>query len=142
MKNDAYVSEETDQNTAEERLDLSQFEGHVPGPWVLDNEEVKPLGVILNEDTPDARLIAAAPELLAELIETRKELEWFKQAMTLSNEGFELSDGGTICFPDSGGRIERVDYWGNTVEARSPGQPGYEDWNRLMGDKAWRKTED
>jgi len=64
----AHVSEETDQSTANERLDLSRFEGHTPGPWVLDNDEVKPLGVVLNEDTPDARLIAAAPDLLAALV--------------------------------------------------------------------------
>ena len=25
------------------------------------------------------------------------------------NEGIELSDGGTICFPESDGRIERID---------------------------------
>lgn len=62
--------------------------------------------------------------------------------MTLSNEGFELSDGGTIYYPDSDGRIEYVDYWGNTVEVRNPDHPDYEEWNRLMGDKAWKGDEE
>ena len=43
--------------------------------------------------------------------------------MTLSNEGFELLDGGTIYYPDFDGRIERVDYWGNTMESRYPKTP-------------------
>ena len=62
--------------------------------------------------------------------------------MTLSKEGFELSDGGTIYYPDSDGRIERVDYWGNTMESRYPEDPNYEQWNSLMGDKAWRGYEE
>ena len=62
--------------------------------------------------------------------------------MTLSNEGIELSDGGTIYFPDSDGRIERVDYWGNTMEMRGPDDTDYEEWNELMGDKAWKGDEE
>jgi len=34
------------------------------------------------------------------------------------NEGIELSDGGTICFPKSDGRIERIDKDGNIIEVR------------------------
>jgi hypothetical protein len=34
------------------------------------------------------------------------------------NEGIELSDGGTICFPESDGRMERIDEDGNTMEVR------------------------
>ena len=58
------------------------------------------------------------------------------------DEGIELSDGGTIYYPDSEGRIERVDYWGNTMEVRYPNEDNYDDWNDLMGDKAWKGEEE
>jgi hypothetical protein len=35
-----------------------------------------------------------------------------------------------------------VDYWGNTMEVRGPDHPDYEEWNRLMGDKAWKGDEE
>ena len=69
----AHVSEESDQNTAEERLDLSQFEGHTPGPWhqiLMQGDEynngyldLQNLG--FNGAAQD--LIAAAPDLLADV---------------------------------------------------------------------------
>ena len=46
------------------------------------------------------------------------------------NEGIELSDGGTICFPENYGRIQRIDKDGNTMEVRyqtnNEGQKWYE----------------
>jgi len=73
----SHVSEETDQNTANERLDLSQFEGHTPGPWdyeipetgdniVVDSEGAFVAQVSCREDS-NTRLIAAAPDLLDEI---------------------------------------------------------------------------
>ena len=48
------------------------------------------------------------------------------------NEGIELSDGGTICFPESDGRIERVDYWGNTMEVRYQSDNEGQEWYELF----------
>lgn len=88
------MSENTDQNTANVRLDLSQFEGHTPGPWreILDQgpedfngwDELQEMG--FNDEARD--LIAAAPDLLEELIETRKELDFERNAEggSVSNE--------------------------------------------------------
>ena len=71
------------------QLDLSQFDGHTPGPWGVDDDQgiTEPSGgyvgsVRLNSYCdlsvdPDARLIAAAPDLLAEL----KELRSYKAEM-------------------------------------------------------------
>lgn len=83
MMNDAYVSEETDQNTANERLDLSRFEGHTPGPWDADygpivatldegdSTDVLTIRVPTSEDYEVAwtnqHLAAAAPDLLADI---------------------------------------------------------------------------
>ena len=89
MKNDAYVSENTDQNTAEERLDLSQFEGHTPGPWAFftmgadepyhsvhaDGWETWGIQTPITNGA-DARLIAAAPDLLAALLELVDAIHW------------------------------------------------------------------
>lgn len=62
--------------------------------------------------------------------------------MTLSAEGFELSDGGTILYPEHDGRIVRVDYWGNSMESRNPEDADWEDWNNLMGDRKWEEEEE
>lgn len=48
------------------------------------------------------------------------------------DEGIELSDGGTICFPESDGRIERVDYWGNTMEVRYLSNNEGQEWYELF----------
>jgi hypothetical protein len=51
----------------------------------------------------------------------------------LSDEGVELSDGGTILFPERWcGTIRRIDYWGNKMESRCPEDDNYEDWNELF----------
>jgi hypothetical protein len=81
----AHVSEESDQNTAEERLDLSQFEGHTTGPWhqiLMQGDEynngyldLQNLG--FNGAAQD--LIAAAPDLLAELIKEREEVKRLRE---------------------------------------------------------------
>ena len=46
------------------------------------------------------------------------------------NEGIELSDGTTICFPERDGRMKRIDKDGNTIEVRylsnNKGQVWYE----------------
>ena len=48
------------------------------------------------------------------------------------SDGVELSDGGTICYPDYDGTIKRIDYWGNTMERRRYGDDDYEEWNNLF----------
>ena len=48
------------------------------------------------------------------------------------NEGIELSDGGTICFPEDDGRIQRIDYDGNTMESRYPEADNYAEWYELF----------
>ena len=48
------------------------------------------------------------------------------------NEGIELSDGGTICFPESDGRIERIDKDGNTMEVRYQSSNEGQEWYELF----------
>ena len=48
------------------------------------------------------------------------------------NEGIELSDGGTICFPESDGRIERIDKDGNTMEVRYQSNHEGQEWYELF----------
>jgi len=57
-------------------------------------------------------------------------------------EGIELSDGGIILYPDNSGAIERWDGTGDRMETRHPDHPDYEEWNRLMGDRAWKGDEE
>ena len=73
------------------KINSNEFEGHTPGPWYLDDApDVKHPSVILADDgativaeamtvvaeqhdaEANARLIAAAPDLLAALIEAQK----------------------------------------------------------------------
>jgi hypothetical protein len=72
----AIVSEEKDQNAEIPReIDLSRFEGHTPGPWYLNTPDPDPPRTVrfisdvctdlLGATDADARLIAAAPDLLA-----------------------------------------------------------------------------
>ena len=48
------------------------------------------------------------------------------------NEGIELSDGGTICFPESDGRIQRIDSGGNTMEVRYQTNNEGQEWYVLF----------
>ena len=48
------------------------------------------------------------------------------------NEGIELTDGGTICFPESDGRIERIDKDGNTTEVRYQSNNEGQEWYELF----------
>jgi hypothetical protein len=48
------------------------------------------------------------------------------------NEGIELSDGGTICFPENDGRIRRIDKDGNTMEVRYQSNNEGQEWYELF----------
>ena len=48
------------------------------------------------------------------------------------NEGIELSDGGTICFPESDGRMERIDKDGNSMEVRYQSNNKGQEWYKLF----------
>ena len=83
-------------------MNTEQFDGHTPGPWVAKFDEHGVEGSLVvegnrddggfgnftasplwvgesDENMPDARLIAAAPDLLATLIKTQKELAVYHQ---------------------------------------------------------------
>jgi hypothetical protein len=48
------------------------------------------------------------------------------------NEGIELSDGGTICFPEDDGRIHRIDKDGNTMQTLHPEDTEWQEWYELF----------
>ena len=109
-------------------IDLKQFTGHTPGPWIIiedkwpfsylnssgkegsgvhiemriSTKRIHPQGkdhypvvsmkfgigkeAMVHIDETDARLIAAAPDLLAEVIRLRNELNYFNEGEPLSEE--------------------------------------------------------
>ena len=69
-------------------LDLAQFEGHTPGPWVADAAcwsesgfaQYELIGITLL-NAPDSRLIAASPALLSECRRLRAENARLREAL-------------------------------------------------------------
>lgn len=69
------------------KIDVSRFEGHTPGPWSPAGDHVFALDsrclFLPSNDTclGDAQLAAAAPELLARVVELEEELELAEAAI-------------------------------------------------------------
>lgn len=82
-------------------LDLSRYEGHTPGPWfavegdgylaewdecgIIENDD-QHIAFTFSHDVPDARLIADAPLLLAEVKRLRVALGFAHAAMIRERE--------------------------------------------------------
>jgi len=66
-------------------MNTEQFDGHTPGPWYLNTPDPDPARTVrfisdvctdlLGATDADARLIAAAPDLLAEVKRLREQLK-------------------------------------------------------------------
>jgi hypothetical protein len=57
---------------------------------------------------------------------------WTHPEDKMSDIGYELADGGCICFPDDDGEIRRIDVHGNTEEVRCPSDDDYDEWKVLF----------
>ena len=89
-------------------MNTDDFEGHTPAPWTIvwwegtwyvddeNNGTVCELFGTAQKQDPTAKLIAAAPDLLAEVKRLQKRNEWLEEVVALAQEhgAIDLSDYG------------------------------------------------
>ena len=84
------------------KLDLGKFKNHSPSPWVINSPSMTlnsgstvmaELYVNNMVEPDDYCLIAAAPDLLAELKEARKEIEELREKVRFLQEFYDITQG-------------------------------------------------